>query len=96
MLGSGAILIDSIVTIMTIIAVLSILLGNFLAVRQVNLKRILAYSSIWAHFGYLMIGLISMNCRKLGQCQRLCDYLCVNHYWCVWCSGINVLARITT
>ena len=41
-LGSGAILIDSIVTIMTIIAVLSILVGNFLAVRQVNLKRILA------------------------------------------------------
>ena len=66
MLGSGAILIDSIVTIMSIIAVLSILVGNFLAVRQVNLKRILAYSSI-AHFGYLLIGLISMTYASLGN-----------------------------
>ena len=66
MLTSGAIMIDSIVTIITIIAVLSILVGNFLAVRQVNLKRILGYSSI-AHFGYLLIGLISMTYASLGN-----------------------------
>ena len=66
LLTSGAILIDSIVTIITIIAVLSILVGNFLAVRQVNLKRILGYSSI-AHFGYLLIGLISMTYASLGN-----------------------------
>ena len=66
MLTSGAILIDSIVTIITIIAVLSVLVGNFLAVRQVNLKRILGYSSI-AHFGYLLIGLISMTYASLGN-----------------------------
>ncbi len=66
MLTSGAILVDSIVTIITIIAVLSILVGNFLAVRQVNLKRILGYSSI-AHFGYLLIGLISMTYASLGN-----------------------------
>ena len=65
-LSSGAILIDSIVTILTVIAVLSILVGNFLAVKQVNLKRILAYSSI-AHFGYLIIGLISMTYASLGN-----------------------------
>ena len=39
---------------------MSILVGNLLAVKQVNLKRILAYSSI-AHFGYLMLGLISAS-----------------------------------
>lgn len=66
LLTSGAILVDSIVTIITIIAVLSILVGNFLAVRQVNLKRILGYSSI-AHFGYLLIGLISMTYASLGN-----------------------------
>ena len=66
LLSSGAILVDSIVTIITIIAVLSILVGNFLAVRQVNLKRILGYSSI-AHFGYLLIGLISMTYASLGN-----------------------------
>ncbi|WP_298146159.1 NADH-quinone oxidoreductase subunit NuoN [uncultured Acinetobacter sp.] len=66
LLTSGAILIDSIVTILTILAVLSILVGNLLAVKQVNLKRILAYSSI-AHFGYLLIGLISMTYASLGN-----------------------------
>ncbi|MEB3755125.1 NADH-quinone oxidoreductase subunit NuoN [Acinetobacter sp. MD2(2019)] len=58
-LAAGA-LIPSISVILSIIAVLSILAGNLLAVRQVNLKRVLAYSSI-AHFGYLLIALISKN-----------------------------------
>ena len=66
LLTSGAILVDSIITILTILAVLSILVGNLLAVKQVNLKRILAYSSI-AHFGYLIIGLISMTYASLGN-----------------------------
>lgn len=65
-LTSGAILVPSIVTIITILAVLSILVGNFLAVRQVNLKRILGYSSI-AHFGYLLIALISTSYASLGS-----------------------------
>ena len=65
-LTSGAILVPSIVTIITVIAVLSILVGNFLAVRQVNLKRILGYSSI-AHFGYLLIALVSMTYASLGS-----------------------------
>ncbi|MCZ7581883.1 MAG: NADH-quinone oxidoreductase subunit N [Deltaproteobacteria bacterium] len=38
------------------VAVLTILVGNFLAITQDNLKRMLAYSSI-AHAGYLLIGL---------------------------------------
>ena len=65
-LTSGAILIPSIVTIITVIAVLSIIIGNLLAVRQVNLKRILGYSSI-AHFGYLLIALVSMTYASLGS-----------------------------
>ncbi|OTG83868.1 NADH-quinone oxidoreductase subunit NuoN [Acinetobacter sp. ANC 4648] len=65
-LSSGAILIPSVVTIITVIAVLSILVGNLLAVRQVNLKRILGYSSI-AHFGYLLIALVSMTYASLGS-----------------------------
>ncbi|MDM1246482.1 NADH-quinone oxidoreductase subunit NuoN [Acinetobacter sichuanensis] len=65
-LTSGAILVPSIVTIITILAVLSILVGNFLAVRQVNLKRILGYSSI-AHFGYLLIALVSTSYASLGS-----------------------------
>ncbi|WP_104489905.1 NADH-quinone oxidoreductase subunit NuoN [Acinetobacter indicus] len=66
LLTSGAILQESVITLLTIIAVLSIVVGNFLAVRQVNLKRVLAYSSI-AHFGYLLIGLISLTYASLGN-----------------------------
>ncbi|MBK8905232.1 MAG: NADH-quinone oxidoreductase subunit N [Anaerolineaceae bacterium] len=44
----------------TIIAIASMLVGNLLAVRQDNVKRILAYSSI-AHLGYLLIPFIAFN-----------------------------------
>ena len=40
------------------LAALSIVVGNLLALRQDNLKRLLAYSSI-AHFGYALVALIA-------------------------------------
>ena len=40
------------------VALLSIIIGNILAVMQGNIKRILAYSSI-AHLGYLLVALIA-------------------------------------
>ncbi|MBB3230488.1 NADH-quinone oxidoreductase subunit NuoN [Halomonas stenophila] len=39
------------------LALASMLVGNLLALRQANLKRLLGYSSI-AHFGYLMLVLV--------------------------------------
>lgn len=42
----------------TIIAILSMLVGNLLALMQQNIKRLLAYSSI-AHMGYLLIILVA-------------------------------------
>ncbi|PTQ91349.1 NADH-quinone oxidoreductase subunit NuoN [Agitococcus lubricus] len=44
--------------VFTIVAVLSIVVGNLLALRQNNLKRLLGYSSI-AHFGYLLVAIAS-------------------------------------
>ena len=79
LLSSGLIVADSFVTIITIIAVLSILLGNFLAVRQDNLKRILAYSSI-AHFGYLLVAIISTNKGDFLQVQGFISLETVNVY----------------
>ncbi|GAB3047511.1 NADH-quinone oxidoreductase subunit NuoN [Acinetobacter apis] len=64
-LGAG-VLIPSILTILSIIAVLSIVLGNLLAVKQNNLKRLLAYSSI-AHFGYVLTALVSKNYLSLDS-----------------------------
>jgi NADH-quinone oxidoreductase subunit N len=43
-----------------ILAVLSILFGNLLAITQTSLKRILAYSSI-AHSGYMVIALCAFS-----------------------------------
>ncbi|MCY3793243.1 MAG: NADH-quinone oxidoreductase subunit N [Gammaproteobacteria bacterium] len=50
----------SIGLVLAIIAVLSMLIGNVLALLQDSIKRLLAYSSI-AHVGYLMIALLVLN-----------------------------------
>jgi NADH-quinone oxidoreductase subunit N len=44
--------------VLSLIAVLSILAGNLLALQQTNIKRLLAYSSI-AHMGYLLVAFIA-------------------------------------
>lgn len=44
--------------LLTILAVVSMGLGNIVAVVQTNLKRMLAYSSI-AHMGYMFLGVIA-------------------------------------
>ncbi|MEZ3187012.1 NADH-quinone oxidoreductase subunit NuoN [Pseudomonas sp. LM13] len=45
---------------LSLIAIVSILAGNLLALNQNNLKRLLGYSSI-AHFGYLLVALIASD-----------------------------------
>jgi len=44
---------------MAVVAVVTITIGNVTAVRQDNVKRMLAYSSI-AHAGYLLIGIVAI------------------------------------
>ena len=46
--------------VIALIAILSMLAGNVLAVIQGNVKRILAYSSI-AHFGYVLVAFLAGN-----------------------------------
>lgn len=43
-----------------VIATASMFIGNWLALRQDNIKRMLAYSSI-SHLGYLMIGFLALS-----------------------------------
>jgi NADH-quinone oxidoreductase subunit N len=45
-------------SIFAVLAVLTMTVGNVAALRQENVKRLLAYSSI-AHAGYLMIGIVA-------------------------------------
>ncbi len=43
---------------LAVLAVLSLVIGNLVAIVQSNLKRMLAYSTI-AHMGYLLLGLVN-------------------------------------
>lgn len=54
--------------VIAIMAAVTMSLGNFAALRQSNVKRMLAYSTI-AHAGYMMVGLVSigMGAGTLGR-----------------------------
>jgi NADH-quinone oxidoreductase subunit N len=45
-------------SVVAVVALLSMFIGNLAAVRQSNVKRLLAYSSI-AHVGYLLVGVVA-------------------------------------
>jgi NADH-quinone oxidoreductase subunit N len=49
---------ETIMGFLSAVAIATMILGNFAALRQKNIKRILAYSSI-AHAGYMLIAVIS-------------------------------------
>lgn len=53
-------LLPSVEVVLIAVVALSAILGNVLALRQTNLKRLLAYSSI-AHMGYALVALVSLG-----------------------------------
>ncbi|MGL4466296.1 MAG: NADH-quinone oxidoreductase subunit N, partial [Plesiomonas shigelloides] len=57
---------DVLQQVLGVLAVLSILFGNLLALNQNNIKRLLGYSSI-AHFGYVLVALIAADTLRLPQ-----------------------------
>ena len=59
------------VTTFTVLSIASMFVGNFLALRQNNVKRILAYSSI-AHMGYILVAFLAGG--ELGA-EAVCFYL---------------------
>jgi NADH-quinone oxidoreductase subunit N len=46
--------------VLIVISILSMLVGNVVAITQTNIKRMLAYSSI-AHAGYMLLGFCAVN-----------------------------------
>ncbi len=52
--------------ILWILAVLTMTLGNIIAIKQTNIKRMLAYSSI-AHAGYILVALVSSNAEAMAS-----------------------------
>jgi NADH-quinone oxidoreductase subunit N len=58
--ASGLSLYGEWVWVLAVLAALTMTVGNLAALRQANLKRMLAYSSI-AHAGYILVGLAAGN-----------------------------------
>ncbi len=54
---------DTWITVLAVIAMLTMTVGNFAAIVQNNVKRMLAYSSI-AHAGYALVGFIGAGMAK--------------------------------
>lgn len=66
------------VTILEIVAVLALVIGNFVALLQTNIKRMLAYSSI-AQIGYVFVALSAVNGYSIvGMMIFLIAYLFAN------------------
>ncbi len=65
--------VNSFLIFITVISALSMLIGNLMALKEKNVKKILAYSSI-AHLGYLLIALVTGD--KTGE-QAFAFYLVV-------------------
>ena len=60
-LGEGALIIlNGGQNILIVIALLSIAIGNIVAIAQTNIKRMLAYSTI-SHMGFLILGILSID-----------------------------------
>jgi NADH-quinone oxidoreductase subunit N len=69
--ASGA----SVQNLIAVLAIVTMTLGNLLAVRQHNLHRLLAYSSI-AHSGYMLVGLAAgQGATTMGGVTALWFYL---------------------
>lgn len=63
--GAGLIQMSSLVIAVSVLAAASMFIGNFLALRQDNVKRLLAYSSI-SHMGYLLVAVVAGGRMAMG------------------------------
>jgi NADH-quinone oxidoreductase subunit N len=77
------------ILVFTFIAIASMFIGNFLALRQGNVKRVLAYSSI-AHIGYLLVAFLAGG--KLGV-EAVSFYLVA--YFITTTGAFGVLATLS-
>jgi NADH-quinone oxidoreductase subunit N len=79
----------ALILVFTVIAIASMFIGNFLALRQGNVKRVLAYSSI-AHIGYLLVAFLAGG--KLGV-EAVSFYLVA--YFITTTGAFGILATLS-
>ena len=79
--------------VLIILAVLTMVVGNVLALPQRNLKRLLAYSSI-AHAGYLLLGLVALGrSHDTTGASAVLFYLAAYTFMNLGAFGVLVLIR---
>jgi NADH-quinone oxidoreductase subunit N len=71
------------------VALATLTVGNFAALTQTNVKRLLAYSSI-AHAGYMLLGLVAGNATGL---KAMAFYLFMYTFMNIGAFGIVILLR---
>lgn len=86
-LGLGG-LQDEWTSILWVLAVLTMTVGNVVAIYQTNIKRMLAYSSI-AHAGYALVGIVAAN--EIGM-SGILFYMLAYTFMNIGAFGILVLA----
>jgi len=79
----------------TIIAILSMLIGNLLALLQENFKRILGYSSI-AHLGYLLVAWLPAWGPAAGTVARNAVLFYLVTYAITMAGAFGVIASISS
>ena len=80
---------EGLIIVFTIIAITSMFVGNFLALLQSNVKRMLAYSSI-AHLGYLLVAFLAGG--RLGM-EAVSFYLVA--YFITSTGAFGILATLS-
>ena len=73
----------------TILAALTMSVGNLVAIAQRNIKRMLAYSSI-AHAGYVLVGLAAANKDGISSAMFYLLVYCIMN---IGAFGVVILAR---
>ena len=85
----------AIVTALGLIAVVSMVVGNLLALLQDNIKRILAYSSI-AHVGYLLIALLLVSAADDPRMALETTMMYLTGYFLMTLSAFGVVTVLST
>ncbi|MBI3178421.1 MAG: NADH-quinone oxidoreductase subunit N, partial [Deltaproteobacteria bacterium] len=69
---------ETAIQVFEVLAILTMVAGNFLAVRQTQLKRMLAYSSI-AHAGYVLVGVAAFIANPKGVALEAIAYYLIGY-----------------
>jgi len=88
-MGSAALSWEAMLGVM---AILSLGIGNVVAIVQTNVKRMLAYSAI-GHVGFIFLGFFDRHSRRSRSLSFLYDRLCDYGRRRLWCHNSDESER---